>query len=62
MKKENIYAIYKGDEFEFMGTKEECAKHLGVQPKTISFYTTPTYKNRFKSDDQNRKVVIRVED
>lgn len=62
MKKENIYAIYKGDEFIFMGTKKECAEHLGVIPRTLYFYTTPTYRKRSKILDNNRTVVIRVEE
>jgi hypothetical protein len=62
MKKENIYAIYKGDEFIFMGTKKECAEHLGVKPEAIKFYSTPTYRKRSKSLDNNRTVVIKVED
>jgi hypothetical protein len=63
MKKENIYAIYKGDDFVYMGTKKECAEHLGVMPRTICFYTTPTYRSRFKdNEDSQRIVVLKVED
>lgn len=62
MKKEIIYAIYKGDDFVYMGTKKECAEHLGVKPEAIKFYSTPTYQKRSKSLDNNRTVVIKVED
>ncbi len=62
MKKEIIYAIYKGGEFIFMGTKKECAEHLGVKPRTIYFYTTREYQNRAKKEDHNRTIVIKVED
>lgn len=45
-----------------MGTKKECAEHLGVKPESIKFYSTPTYQKRSKSLDNNRTVVIKVED
>ena len=54
------YAIYKGDEFLFMGTREECAKYLKVKVETISFYSTPSHYKRGKSN--NRVVVIKVDD
>lgn len=62
MKKETIYAIYKGDKFIFMGTKKECAEYLSVTPRTVYFYTTPTYQKRAKTEDNDRMIVIRVED
>lgn len=63
MKKEIIYAIYKGDDFVYMGTKKECAKYLNVEPYTVYFYTTPTYRSRFKdNEDSQRIVVLKVED
>lgn len=40
------FAVYKGDEFICMGTAKECAAVLNVQPKTISWLTTPTAKKR----------------
>lgn len=43
-----IYGIYKGDEFITDGTKDECAKVLGVQPETIYFYSTSAYRKRIK--------------
>jgi DNA-binding transcriptional MerR regulator len=47
-----------------MGTIEECAKHLGVQPRTIKFYTTPTYQRRIekRKNPKDYTIVIRLED
>ncbi len=56
------YAIYKGDKFLFLGNKKECAKYLKVKEKTISFYTTPTYKKRINNDYNNRIIAIKVEE
>ncbi len=52
------YAIYKGDEFIVQGTKEECAKFLGIKSVTIEFYSTPTWKKRNK--DKDGFIVLRM--
>ncbi len=62
MRNQIIYAVYKGDKFIYMGTKEECAEHLGVKRDTIVFYSSPTYQKRAKTEDNDRMIVIRVED
>ena len=62
-KKLKTYAVYKGDEFKFMGTISECSKYLGVDERTVYFYTTPSYKKRSEdSKHYHHLVVIRVED
>ncbi|MBR4178049.1 MAG: hypothetical protein IKR57_01715 [Bacilli bacterium] len=55
----NIYALYHGDNFIDMGTKEYLSKLLGVSEKTILFYSSPTY---LKRTDGNGWVVIKVEE
>lgn len=60
MRKKQEYALYKGDEFIDLGTIEELAERMGVAPKTIRHYQTPTYKKKGK-DDFNRKVLIKIE-
>lgn len=40
------YAVYRKGEIVAMGTKEECAKELGVTPEYIYWMTTPTGKKR----------------
>ena len=59
----NIYAIYFGDEFKFMGNITECAEFLKVDERSVYFYTTPSYKKRREnSKHYHHLVVIRVED
>ena len=52
-----IYALYHGDEFIDMGTKEHLAKLLNIKVRTIEFYLSPTYKKR---TNYNGYIVIRV--
>lgn len=61
MRKEKEYAIYKGEECLGIGTKKELAEQMKVSVKTISFYTTPTYKKRCEKS-KNRREVIKLED
>lgn len=59
------YAVYKGDELLAIGTAEECARALGVQERTILFYTYPTYQRRLKkrkASDNVRHVVELTDD
>ena len=48
MNKEIYYAVYRGDRFITVGTKEEVAEELGVAQSTVYFWSTPTYNNRLK--------------
>jgi hypothetical protein len=54
-----VYALYKGDEFLDLGTKEELAKVLGVKQQTISFYMSPVH---YKISKGNGYVVIRIDE
>lgn len=60
MSREYFYALYKGDEIIAIGTLKELAKLLNVSPRTIHFYSTPTYRNRNKGG--NSYIVIRIDD
>lgn len=57
VKMNKIYALYHGDEFIDMGSKEHLAKILNVKVRTIEFYLSPTYKKR---TNYNGYIVIRV--
>ena len=54
-----MYALYHGDTFIDLGTKEYLAKLMGVKKKTISFYMSPTWLNR---TNYNGYVVIKSEE
>lgn len=54
------YALYKGDEFLFVGTKKECAEFLGVTERTISYFLTPHRLKLLKNPEEAIRV-YRVE-
>lgn len=57
------YAIYRGDEFVFMGTADECAEEFNVKPQTIKWMTTPAAKRRYeKHKNYNGITAVKVED
>ena len=63
MRKKVWYAIYKGDKFICQGTKEECAKFLNVEPRTIYFLSTPAnLKRRINSKKGDYLIAIKVPD
>lgn len=55
-RRENEYALYKGDQFLTLGTAKELATYLGVTSNTIKFYMSNTYQKRCSGD--NHYVVI----
>lgn len=58
MKKHNKqWSMYKGEEEIAFGTIKEIAAKLGVNEKTIYFYTTPTYKKRVKAGKNRREKI-----
>lgn len=58
------YVVYKGETFVCMGTVQECARHMGVLPETVQYYTTPTYQKRLakRKKARNYLTVTKVED
>lgn len=59
MGKMKEYALYKGDKFIDIGTKEYLAKLLNVRKETIEFYASPT---QLKRNRDNCYVVVRIDD
>ncbi len=53
------YALYRGDKFIDLGTKQYLAKLLNVKTATITFYMSPTYRKR--TGDRGY-IVIKIED
>lgn len=63
MKKNNIYALYKGENILGIGTAKELSKKINVKVETIWFWNTATYKRRkAKSSKNNYKIVIKIGD
>lgn len=49
-----IYAAYRGETNIADGTAEELGRKLGVKPKTIRKWATPSYHKR----NQGRRIVV----
>jgi hypothetical protein len=65
-KKQNVYAVYKGDEFLDLGTAEELAERMGIKPFTIRFMTYPSYQKQIEKRKQSYRkghmIVIKIEE
>lgn len=63
MRKESIYAVYKGDKFIDLGTKKELAKKTGLSTETIRCLATPSKLKRFEnSQKKSGYIAIKIED
>ena len=51
------YAMYRGDRFLGIGTREELCKLKGVNINTFSFFQSPTYRSRTKNYDKTIFIV-----
>lgn len=56
---ENVYALYKGDEFLGIGDKYELANEYGLAPKFIRWLATPAAKAIFERGSGNGYTVVR---
>ena len=52
------YALYKGDEILAFGTIREIASQMGVKPRTIKFYMSPTYQKRGKGEKSSKRRIL----
>lgn len=62
MRKEKIYALYKGDEFVDMGTRKYLANKLNSRVEFISYLASPTYKKRRAKENSKSMIVIKVDE
>ena len=63
IRKEKIYALYKGDTFIDLGTKKYLADKLGVKKDFIEHMHTPSYRKRIENkNSKNAMIVITIED
>lgn len=57
------FAIYKGEEFLFIGTAQECAEHLNVKTDTIRYYASPAYLRKLeRRKARNYLIAVRLDD
>ncbi len=59
MKKNKVYALYKGDEQLAEGTLDELIQLFHVKKKTLLFYQSPVSCER--RNKGKRRVLVRVE-
>ena len=59
--KQMIYAAYKGEEIEAMGTLQEVAKALNIKESSVIWYTRPSPKKRTEKY-KNGRTIIKFED
>ena len=50
------YAMYRGDRFLGIGTREELCKLKGINLNTFSFFQSPSYRSRI--NDYNKTIYI----
>lgn len=55
------YALYRGDDLLMVGTVNEIASYLGIQPKSVYFLSYPSYHKRCEGS-QVRILVVPIED
>lgn len=51
-----IYALYKGEQMLSTGTIYEIAKDLGVEVRTIKYYSTKAYKRKLSRRKKSRNA------
>lgn len=54
------HALYKGDNFIAVGNIAEFAEFLKIKESTVRYYTTKAHRRKFKSEDSNRLIVIKI--
>lgn len=55
------YAMYKGDEFLCMGTREEICKQMNISIPTFQFYRSTYYNKELLAKGKKRRCIIRVD-
>lgn len=55
------YVVYKGDDVIATGTADECAKLLGVKPRTVRWYASPSAGRRSeRGPNRTWAVTVRI--
>lgn len=55
------YAMYKGDEFLCMGTREEICEQMNISIPTFQFYRTTYYNKELRAKGKKRRYIIRID-
>lgn len=60
-KRQQEWALYKGEELLAMGTMREIADAVNVSEETIYFYSSPAYEKRV-AKRRNARVLVNLEE
>lgn len=63
MKRRKEYALYKGDKFLDIGTRQELAEKFNVSIDTITFWATPANLKRLASrnvKENNAMIAVKL--
>ncbi|SDM17897.1 hypothetical protein [Bacillus sp. OK048] len=59
-RKQSDFAVYRGEEFQFIGSADECAEFLGVKKNIIYLFSSPSYQKKVANPKRNRETYITV--
>lgn len=57
LKRENIFAAYKGEDYITSGTVKEIAEELGIKENTVMFYSSPAHEKRSRNAKKPWKII-----
>lgn len=60
-RKQDVFALYKGDKFIDIGTARELAALIGVVPHTIKFYASPVWLARFEKSGAVGYITLKLD-
>lgn len=52
-----IYAVYKGKEFLFHGTRDEISEVTSLNKKTITCYGSPSYLKKTEDSETALRII-----
>lgn len=55
---EKEFAVYKGEEFLFIGTWSDVINRLGITETTMYYYLSDSYRKRFKSKKPSKRLIV----
>jgi hypothetical protein len=58
---DDIYCLYKGEEFITTGNVDEIAEHVDKKPSTIKYYARESYKRRRTSAMSDSLILIKLD-
>lgn len=57
-KPDQLFACYRGDDFEYVGTRDEIMSKYGMSSRSFSFFKAPANLSRLSPDSQRPRFFI----